>query len=116
MTDIKFDIKIRHIETGNTFREIITLDEIITSGKLYTKGIQEVVFKRQFTGLKDETGKEIYDRDITSDFAIVKYDISKGGFALYKINNGIELLYCFPIDCKRTLIIGNIYENPELLS
>lgn len=64
MREIKFDIKIRHIETGNTFREIMTLDEIMTSGKLYTKGIQEVVYIRQFTGHLDKNKTPIYDKDI----------------------------------------------------
>ena len=129
MREIKFDIKIRHIETGNTFREILTLEEIMTSGKLYSKGIQEVVFKRQFANIKDKNGNELYDKDIVKDgfgyvFSIsfeqytfkgdLDSDITVVGW-VKKWHDGsfspigyskIENLEC----------IGNEFENPELLS
>lgn len=129
MTEIKFDIKIRHIETGNTFREIMTLDEIMTSGKLYTKGIQEVVFKRQFTGFKNKKGVDLYQG------CIIHYTKHKGyllesfigeviwmeegcwGYRTsgydYAFNSADEIQFDI---LDHIEVIGNIYESPELLS
>lgn len=69
----------------------------------------------QFTGLKDKNGKEIYEEDILrtqrGDWGVVKYKapyfgltVSETQISLYN-KEWIE-------DCE---IIGNIYQNPELL-
>jgi uncharacterized phage protein (TIGR01671 family) len=79
---------------------------------------------QQFTGLLDKNGKEIYEGDI------VKTDYDKGtviwGGAEVDIKgNGHEedwvVLHAGwsfnnkPLDCYHVEVIGNIYENPELI-
>lgn len=69
----------------------------------------------QYTGLKDKNGKEIYEGDIVNDGAKVykKIGFNFGSFTLDLIDGRID---CSLFDCTPSIfIVGNIYENPELL-
>ena len=78
----------------------------------------------QYTGLHDKNGKEIYDGDIV--YCQTKYGKAKaiikfidGKFVAYwnsaltHPENGYHIA-CYEIN-KRFEVIGNIYDNPELL-
>lgn len=72
----------------------------------------------QYTGLKDKNNKEIYEGDILKG---INYDINRPkefiGTVEYNWNRFIVNAKGFPLyDINTTLeVIGNIYENPELL-
>ena len=74
----------------------------------------------QYTGLKDKNGKEIYEGDVINNYGH-KYVITYiyGGFTLSSpndLNRYYEALaepYATPMD--ESEIIGNRFENPELL-
>lgn len=74
----------------------------------------------QCTGLKDKNGKFIYEGDIVRDISTqTVYKVSHKKCAFYLENKEYvgyfhELSQCFSI--SRLEVIGNIYENPELLS
>lgn len=81
----------------------------------------EIIAKRQYTGLKDKNGVEIYEGDIVKEpyyvdeingFLLLEVVFKDGEFlgkVLNKKGFGLQRLTMY------REVIGNIYENPELL-
>ncbi len=76
---------------------------------------------REYTGLKDKNGKEGYHKDIAQDFLGKIWQIewveTDATFALLRADGGVftgDSLLMRHLDEME--IIGNIYENPELIS
>ena len=97
-----------------------------TLQEIHSKGIglpQNDRIVMQYTGLKDKKGKEIYEGDIveTDKFSgiIGKFDEIKGiivfNHGQFRVQYGFDLcLYCELHG--NSLIIGNKYKNPNLLT
>lgn len=84
----------------------------------------------QYTGLKDRTGKEVYEGDVVFWIAIGTRGIGRGeqGAIIWDKNtmswailrdeptlDGRPCIISRPFDRKHLEVIGNIYDNPELM-
>jgi len=135
MREIKFEAITLE---GNIIRNIGTI-EFFTDGQIIVNEEFPVKCLRQYTGLKDKNGKEIYEGDIVErvyDFTKsnkplktidqIIYEDNWGSFAFMnktKIGQGYSRIYngqgysriysghkVFPFE-----VIGNIYESKHLL-
>lgn len=79
----------------------------------YLDESEEIVM--QYTGLKDESGKEIYEGDIVrGGHKVYSIQYRQGSFDLMDNEKGASIAF---VETEKSLeIIGNIYENKELLT
>ena len=78
-----------------------------------------IAYVRQFTGLHDKNGKEIYEGDILKTFPIISSDkIAYDSFNVvvrFTSSSWIANGVLGKRQAEISEVIGNIHENPELL-
>ena len=73
----------------------------------------------QFTGLKDKNGKEIYEGDILTDCGKGSFTVcwsnEHASWCLRSLNWAFSHYFGEAVNSEHCEIIGNKFENPELL-
>jgi hypothetical protein len=90
----------------------------------FFESIREDAIIMQFTQMADRSGKDIYEGDIlTFDCDEPRFNYPCFEVVLYRHGNYVGLgidkeknLFAAPFRLPYCLILGNIYENPELLT
>lgn len=99
---------------GNYFIKVIQDKE----NRFVTDDIEIVTEISQYTGVKDKENNKIFEEDIVTD-GVVTYVVSygRGGFVLTGVNKSV----CYSLteltvdELESLKIIGNRFDNPELL-
>jgi uncharacterized phage protein (TIGR01671 family) len=130
--EIKFKYIWSNPEKTNFISQIFTLDEI-EAGNLQFYQENEPLLKDykliarvQFTGLLDKNGKKIFGGDLLQydgyNFKMInkekiyqiKYDDNLAQYYSYNLENSFDTFLTVRA-WKESKIVGNIYQNPELL-
>ncbi len=74
----------------------------------------------QYTGILDKNGKKIYENDIVKNRSngkvyVVKWNGCSSAFLMRDVDNQYKSLYFANQSLGRYEVIGNIYEQPELI-
>lgn len=71
----------------------------------------------QSTGLKDKNGKLIYEGDILQEnWHKYKLEWGNGAYTIKDIKRGTSYMFTSGMCIHKSEVIGNIYENKELLN
>ena len=84
-------------------------------GALIVSPLYENYIIEQFTGLRDKNGREIYEGDIVTVDGVL-YFVEWRGAGDWFIDPECDDAFMFTPSIYELEIIGNIHENPELLS
>ena len=112
--EIKFKYVFQHEDTGNIVTRIFTIEEVENALLVEDYRRYSIVARLQYTGLKDRNGKEIYEADIVKTTGLKPHLPLESFVAEVKWDKSYACWW--PNLLNQWEVIGNVFENPELLS
>jgi len=108
------EIKFRIINTVNGGCDFVSLEYLLSNNQsnISPKNIIDDFKISQYTGLKDKNGVEIYEGDIVKSLGVSDYCF---GVRPVEYINSSFTVKGYGLLERMVEVIGNIYENPELL-
>ena len=105
-----------------TWKDIVLIDPRGHNNQTYSQSTENVVIQ-QYIGQKDSEGREVYEGDILEDWYNEDYSSYKvtgqvawsDGHCGFIVIDTKENAHLFIEELIKGKVIGNIFENPELL-
>lgn len=110
MRDIRFKFWLGHTKK-------MTYDHSLTEICRVFPEFTEDMIPLQYTGLSDSEGNEIWEGDIFLNGESIRIvEFSGGNFRCIRPDRSAAILLSFVHDQNKNRVLGNIYQNPELLT
>ena len=115
MREIKFRVWNKTQKVMGTVEKINFVTGYVVNDSFVSESEDEEIILMQYTGLKDKNGKEIYEGDIVEN-NYIKWVIDwyEGGVYLKQIGKEYNTWWIGG-EYEHSEVIGNVYENPELI-